>query len=103
MNLHIAEGHLLVEVLLCLFLIILACGSGYWMARFLPVRFVGEKVFINLFIGSLVALATFGLEKVMQNQVQREQVLLPIGWFLLQGIVGEITVQVASRRRRAKP
>ncbi len=103
MELHLSEGRLFVGVVSSLFLISLACGSGYWMARYLPVRFNGEKVLTGLLIGSLAALATYGTEKLMQNQVQLSQVILPLGWFFLQGLAGEITVQAASRRRRGKP
>ena len=81
-------------------MIALACGSGYWTARFLPVHFNGEKVLIGLLAGSLAALATCGVGKLTQSQVQLSQILSPLGWFLLQGIPGEVTVQRASRRSK---
>jgi len=102
-ELHLSAGRLFAGVVLYLSLVVLACGSGYWMARYLPVRFNGEKVLIGLLIGSLAALATYGTEKLTQSQVQLSQVISPLGWFFLQGLAGEITVQAASRGRRAKP
>lgn len=103
MDPHLTNSRLFVIVVLYLFMIALACGSGYWMARLLPVRFNGEKVLIGLLIGSLAALATYGVEKLTQSQVQLFQIISPLGWFLLQGIAGEVTAQTTSRRRRAKP
>lgn len=103
MDPHQSDGHFFVEVVLSLFLIVLACGSGYWMARFLPVRFNGEKVLSGLLTGGLAASATYGLDKLMQSQVKLSQIVLPLGWFLLQGLAGEITVQTALRRGKAKP
>ena len=100
MNLHLSNERLLVGVVGYLFLIGLACGSGYWMARSLPVRFKGEKFLIALLAGSLVALATYGLEKLMQEQVHLYQIISPLAWFLLWGLAGEITVQAVARRKR---
>jgi len=103
MDPHLSNSHLFVIVVLYIFLIALACGSGYWMARHLPVRFNGEKVLIGLLTGSLAALATYGIENLTQSQVQFSQIISPLSWFLLQGIAGEVTVQTSSWRRGAKP
>ena len=89
-----SQEHLLVEVVISLFLVVLACGSGYWMARFLPVRFNGEKALIGLITGCLVTpSAIYGLDKLMNDRVRVFEVTLPIGWFSLQGLAGEATVQ----------
>ena len=103
MSPHLNDSHLFVIVILCLFLIALACGSGYWIARFLPVRFNGEKVVIGLLNGTFAALATYGVEKLTQSQMHLSQFILPLGWFFLQGLAGEVTVQITARRSGARP
>jgi hypothetical protein len=103
MGLHLSGGRLVVEMVLYLLLVAGACGSGCWSARSLPVRFNGEKVLISLFIGSLTALACYGVEKLMLSQVQPSRPCLILGWFLLQGLAGEVTVQWAARHKGRRP
>ena len=97
---HPHEGRLFIAVAFYLLLVVLACGSGYWQARFLPVRFSGEKLLISFLVGSFVALATYCLERLTQSRVQLFQIILSLGWFLLQGVAGEITVHAAAWRKK---
>ena len=99
---HPSGSSVFVVAALFLFMIVLACGSGWWMARFLPVRFNGEKVVIGLLTGGLVALATCGVDKLIQGRVRADHIALTLGWFFVQGLAGEVTVQIAARRRKAK-
>ena len=91
-----------VRVLLSLFLIVLACGSGWWLARSLPVRFHGEKVLIGLLIGGFTALAVYGIERIFVSPARPSLLMMFLGWFFLQGLAGEVTVQLAARHRGIK-
>ena len=77
----------------------LACGSGYWLGRSLPVRFKGEKVLIGIFMGGFAALGTYDVEKLMVDGIRPLNICAGFAFFFLQSIGVEIAAQQAARRR----